>query len=719
MELESELNLLASIEQLTTSSASVLANKRKRRRAALIAELRVAACSLQAKRAAKQLRLLWNDSDGSRAALLASMGFGSSSLDPTALFYSRLAESRDFHKRAIESNGGSAAVAGVDGSFVTEATLTAELGSSGERGLDLRPAWMAATSSIPTVVPQEQQQQQRLKRLEVNRDAVLAANREMSNFGEDEIFGSYVDLSGSGHFEAFCNLPGVKESRFSAAGGKNLTDSSNSASTLKETEKVEPVSFFKAVSQLDYPGFLRHLSDLHSYSSLPLHPTRISRQYKRHITGLVLYLFGFFQRTHPLIDATALCLEWLAAFETDWKAGKVLPHWTALTSTSSSSTRITTTEVPNQTTTSSLRTDLEMFSSETELLTALGAEGCKEQLRLRGLKQGGSPQERASRLYSVKSISGSDPKNFPSKLRAPPSAPVLASNEVSTSTDHQPQHKKDHARVVETNAPQTMATSLISAIDIVDASDMAAHRLSSLSTETFIVSAWLEYCLARLCLALSDVLKESVRRAERRQTKTLEEIHAERTAERIAENDDDDENMAVSAGNIDDRAVKRTFANRILNADINNDDDDDDDDAPVFNPMNIPLGPDGKPIPYWLYKMKGLNVIFSCEICGGATYRGHREFDRHFFELKHSIGMKSLGIPNTKAFHGVIKIKDAQLLFEKVKKTGGDGVRATNITTATTSSSTVDDGGVEEFQDSAGNVVDKKTYADLARCGLL
>jgi splicing factor 3A subunit 3 len=135
--------------------------------------------------------------------------------------------------------------------------------------------------------------------------------------------------------------------------------------------------------------------------------------------------------------------------------------------------------------------------------------------------------------------------------------------------------------------------------------------------------------------------------------------------------------------------------------------------------MNIPLGPDGKPIPYWLYKMKGLNVIFSCEICGGATYRGHREFDRHFFELKHSIGMKSLGIPNTKAFHGVIKIKDAQLLFEKVKKTGGDGVRATNITTATTSSSIVDDGGVEEFQDSAGNVVDKKTYADLARCGLL
>jgi len=35
---------------------------------------------------------------------------------------------------------------------------------------------------------------------------------------------------------------------------------------------------------------------------------------------------------------------------------------------------------------------------------------------------------------------------------------------------------------------------------------------------------------------------------------------------------------------------------------------DDDDDAPVYNPLNIPLGWDGKPIPYWLYKLHGLGI---------------------------------------------------------------------------------------------------------------
>lgn len=47
---------------------------------------------------------------------------------------------------------------------------------------------------------------------------------------------------------------------------------------------------------------------------------------------------------------------------------------------------------------------------------------------------------------------------------------------------------------------------------------------------------------------------------------------------------------------------------------------DDDDEAPVYNPKNLPLGWDGKPIPYWLYKLHGLNLEFKCEICGGVSY---------------------------------------------------------------------------------------------------
>lgn len=45
-------------------------------------------------------------------------------------------------------------------------------------------------------------------------------------------------------------------------------------------------------------------------------------------------------------------------------------------------------------------------------------------------------------------------------------------------------------------------------------------------------------------------------------------------------------------------------------------DDDEDEEEYVYNPLKLPLGWDGKPIPYWLYKLHGLNQEFKCEICG-------------------------------------------------------------------------------------------------------
>ena len=38
----------------------------------------------------------------------------------------------------------------------------------------------------------------------------------------------------------------------------------------------------------------------------------------------------------------------------------------------------------------------------------------------------------------------------------------------------------------------------------------------------------------------------------------------------------------------------------------------------------------GKPIPYWLYKLHGLNISYNCEICGNFTYKGPKAFQRHF-----------------------------------------------------------------------------------------
>ena len=82
-------------------------------------------------------------------------------------------------------------------------------------------------------------------------------------------------------------------------------------------------------------------------------------------------------------------------------------------------------------------------------------------------------------------------------------------------------------------------------------------------------------------------------------------------------------------------------------AEGDDDDSDDEDDAPIYNPKGVPLGWDGKPIPYWLFKLHGLNHFYPCEICGNESYRGRRNFEMHFTEAKHSYGMKCLGIPNT------------------------------------------------------------------------
>lgn len=86
---------------------------------------------------------------------------------------------------------------------------------------------------------------------------------------------------------------------------------------------------------------------------------------------------------------------------------------------------------------------------------------------------------------------------------------------------------------------------------------------------------------------------------------------------------------------------------------------DDDEEERIYNPLKLPLGWDGKPIPFWLYKLHGLGVEYTCEICSNFTYRGRKNFERHFQEARHSFGMRALGLPNTKHFHEITKIADA------------------------------------------------------------
>lgn len=87
------------------------------------------------------------------------------------------------------------------------------------------------------------------------------------------------------------------------------------------------------------------------------------------------------------------------------------------------------------------------------------------------------------------------------------------------------------------------------------------------------------------------------------------------------------------------------------------------------------------------------------------VYRGPKAFQRHFSEWRHAHGMRCLGIPNTAHFANITHIEEAVKLWEKLKKS--KNVEKWKPDTE------------EEFEDTAGNVVNRKTYEDLRRQGLL
>lgn len=59
--------------------------------------------------------------------------------------------------------------------------------------------------------------------------------------------------------------------------------------------------------------------------------------------------------------------------------------------------------------------------------------------------------------------------------------------------------------------------------------------------------------------------------------------------------------------------------------------EEEEEEERIYNPLKLPLGWDGKPIPYWLYKLHGLGVEYRCEICSDHVYMGRCAI--HLFQL--------------------------------------------------------------------------------------
>merc|ERR1711918_224379 len=133
--------------------------------------------------------------------------------------------------------------------------------------------------------------------------------------------------------------------------------------------------------------------------------------------------------------------------------------------------------------------------------------------------------------------------------------------------------------------------------------------------------------------------------------------------------------------------------------------DSDDEEKPFYNPLNLPLGWDGKPIPFWLYKLHGLGIEYKCEICGNYSFWGRRAFEKHFSEWRHAFGMRCLKIPNTAHFKEITKIEDAIMLYDKLKKDAEDQTFRPDHDV--------------ECEDIQGNVMSQRAFEDLRRQGLV
>lgn len=236
---------------------------------------------------------------------------------------------------------------------------------------------------------------------------------------------------------------------------------------------------------------------------------------------------------------------------------------------------------------------------------------------------------------------------------------------------------KKHIRAVKlleekggANATSVANTTATSSTNSTSASSMMA-ALRTVARLEYMLSAWAD--LLRL------QINETIFFTEKKQTKSHSEMLAELAA------------MDVDVGLSDD--------------DLDTTELEEKERARRANPHNVPLGPDGQPIAYWLYKLHGLNIYYTCEICGDYKYRGERAFFKHFKDWRHTHFLSLLGIPNSDHFTNITKIEDAQILFKKLQDDAAKGQFKQD--------------DEEEVEDVLGNVYKRSVYNGLKERGLI
>ena len=203
---------------------------------------------------------------------------------------------------------------------------------------------------------------------------------------------------------------------------------------------------------------------------------------------------------------------------------------------------------------------------------------------------------------------------------------------------------------------------------------------------------WLEYFIEKLCQVLAPELEYTRAQVEKLSNLSERELQLDRQVQHNIEN----EFVAINNEFDDDDLSQNEHG-----------DDDDNDDYLDDSFKNLPLGPDGTPIPFWLYKLQELHKQYNCEICGNISYKGKSVFMKHFSGSKHQYGLKCLGVDekNMKMFKNITKIDEATELWKVLRKE--TKLKVTELENSV------------EVEDKEGNVMLEKDYIDLKKQGLL
>eukprot|EP00553_Chaetoceros_curvisetus_P009393 CAMPEP_0204621034 /NCGR_PEP_ID=MMETSP0717-20131115/6887_1 /ASSEMBLY_ACC=CAM_ASM_000666 /TAXON_ID=230516 /ORGANISM="Chaetoceros curvisetus" /LENGTH=574 /DNA_ID=CAMNT_0051635367 /DNA_START=24 /DNA_END=1748 /DNA_ORIENTATION=+ len=504
--------------------------------------------------------------------------------------------------------------------------------------------------------------------------SILSSSQLNAMFGSVNIT---TDANGNGNVNANTN------------GGATSTNAraDNAMEVDGDSHNNNTNSNSNGYNHITYPDFLSLIAQ-GLFSKIPeSYKLKQRKHYLRFLHQLEVYLVSFLQRVSPLLHVQSIVLDVANHdFDTLWSIHGGIPgSWELkpaekkwIVKNANVNKNVTTggeqgqAQEPQE---EEQGINLKNYGTVQDLMDQVSADDLKVELARLGMKCGGTPADRAKRLWYARDtpLDQLPPKLFAKKKK----------NGVGGNGKKGKNNSKGGTEEGENTSVSTLrSSSSSSSSDVVLGSNQRRVDIARLEA---IVSALLNQ--------VRPTLDATARRAERRLTQTSNEKEREMEEELTGAYEDnkdggEGQNGERNGGGGGDES-----------------DSDDDEDAPIYNPKGVPLDWDGKPIPYWLYKLHGLNHFYQCEICGNVSYRGRHNFEKHFAEVKHSYGMKCLGIPNTKHFHGVTKIQDAQNLWKKLQLNVNKDI--------------FDASKEEEYEDSHGNVLSRATYEDLARQGLL